>query len=79
MNDRDTFAIIQPGADVEIGPEHDSLSGTVLCVSIRENRTIQYEVVWWLSGRNTAWLSEHEVRPKKVSAKHYIGFHGGQQ
>ena len=67
--------LFRPDTTVEIGPKADPVVALVLAVSIRDDG-VQYEVVWWLNGRQTAWLSECEVRARNDTRTVKIGFHG---
>ena len=67
--------LFKPGTTVEIGPKSDPITADVLAVSLR-GRNVQYEVVWWLNGRQEAWLSDCEVRARSGTRTVKIGFHG---
>lgn len=67
--------LFKPGTTVEIGPKSDPITADVVALTLRES-SVQYEVVWWHNGRQTAWLSECEVRARNDTRTVKIGFHG---
>lgn len=64
--------VIKPGEHVAMSGNVDAV---VVQVCIQSQDRISYEVVWWAGNtRNTAWVSDFEVVPKKGCDRIKIGF-----